>query len=45
MHCKHIVKYFTLLLVFSAGLAWTDPLTSGTTPPSPSMLIPKCEFI
>ncbi|WP_296186224.1 hypothetical protein [Pseudomonas sp. UBA1879] len=31
MHCKHIVKYFTLLLVFSAGLAWTDPLTSGTT--------------
>lgn len=29
MHCKHIVKYFTLLLVFNSCLVWTDPLTSS----------------
>jgi hypothetical protein len=46
MPCRHIVKYMILALAFGSCLTYTQATALATAPDlSPSMLIPKCEFI
>lgn len=45
MHCRHIVKYMVLLMLFGSCLTWAGHLAGCPCLCSPSMLIPKCEFI
>ena len=46
MPCRHIVKYMILALAIGSCLTYTQATALATAPDlSPSMLIPKCEFI
>ena len=46
MPCRHIVKYMILALAFGSCLTYTQATALATAAAiSPSMLIPKCEFI
>lgn len=46
MPCRHIVKYMILTLAFGSCLTYAQATALATSVAiSPSMLIPKCEFI
>ena len=46
MPCRHIFKYLILALAFGTCLTYTQATALATLSAiSPSMLIPKCEFI